>query len=525
MVFFMGAEIESLEGKGPIQWAERFAPNERDIPREECGVFGIYIPPEIAADDPGLAVRLTFDGIFQNQHRGEEAAGVGVADGYSVSHIFKQKGLISKVHSHFVSEADPADFHGNIGLGHARYSTTGSSTRNNAGPFTATSELGVIAVSHNGNLTNAKDLVHRLEEKHVVYKSSTDSEILSNSIAHSEGATWEEKIAVALSACEGSFSLGIMTRDALYAARDTMGNRPLFWAEYDENGTSIYAISSETPAFLHLNGYKVKQIHEVMPGTIMKFDATGVQALEFKNADKEAFCGLETAYLLRADGRIRNNTQVDMVRRELGARLAQQYPPPVDIDAVTYVPESSRPAAEGYATELTIQWGRPIHCLTSMMKGRYPSLAGAVRGFMTPTDAGRKAVASNYYPMEWIRGKKILVVDDSIIRGNTTAGVIRMLREAGVKEIHLRIPWPPVKGPCPLGVDINVKDRLLWVESKEDLETMRIALGVDSLAFLSPAAYQETVDHTVGSHLGLCMGCATGDYPVTVFQADKTALE
>jgi len=498
---------------------------EQGKPHEECGVFGIYLPPVMMAEDSNLVVTLTFNGIYPNQHRGEESAGVAIANGFSVSDVCKHLGLISSVYDRFKKEEDPAAFSGHIGLAHTRYSTTGSSTRNNAGPFTASSELGVIAVSHNGNLTNAKELAQRLSANGVIFRSTTDSEILADTIAYASGLTWVDKISEALSACEGSFSLGLMTNTALYAARDSLGNRPLFWAEFNEKGRSIYAISSETPAFRHLNGYELRQIQEVLPGTIMKFDGSGITVTKFRQSESQAFCGLEHAYLSRADGETRNGVQIDMIRRMLGATLARLYPPPQGIDMVTYIPESSRPAAEGFARELSTMWVRSVRCETSLMKGRYPTLNGKSRGFMSPDMVDRKSVASNYYPMDWVKGKSLVVIDDSIIRGNTTGGVIKIYREAGAKEIHLRIPWPPVNGFCPLGTDINKTDELIWVTSGENLEEMRKAIGVDSLAFLPPEIYQETIDKSVGEHFGLCMGCTTGKYPVTLFEADKTVFE
>jgi amidophosphoribosyltransferase len=488
-------------------------------------VFGIYLPPDMGLNKPHLVAELAFKGGFQNQHRGEESAGMVTADGYQLSDVCKHMGLISAVWKQFKAEEDLSHFSGHIVLFHNRYSTTGSSTRTNAGPFIGGSELGQIAVSHNGNLTNAEAIAKRLTNGGVVFKSSTDSEILANTIVHAIGTTWEAKISHALAECEGSFSLGLMTSSALYAARDNQGIRPLFWAEYQENGKSIYAVSSETPAFHHLNGFKLVQIQEVPPGTIIKFDNTGIVKYEFKKSENDAFCGLEITYLSRADGETRNRVQIDAHRRALGARLAQLHPPPEDIFAVTYIPESSRPAAEGFAVELSSMWGKSIPCLTSMIKGRYPSLDGKSRGFISPTSADRKSVAENYYPMDWVRGKKILVVDDSLIRGSTTSGVIAMLKAAGAAEIHLRIPWPPVIGFCPLGTDINQTDKLIWVTSGENLEKMRDSIGVASLAFLSPMEYQLVVDRTIGEHFGLCMGCTTGVYPVTLFQADKTVFE
>jgi amidophosphoribosyltransferase len=499
---------------------------EDDRPHEECGVFGIYLPTEVASVKANLVVDLAFNGIFQNQHRGEESAGFATANGYEVSPIFKNLGLVAKVRCDYLNDADHSQYNGHIAVAHTRYSTTGSSTRNNAGPFGANSEKGTIVASHNGNLTNAGELKQFLLADDVVFKSTTDSEIIADMIAHTDGKEWEDKISDALSKFEGSFSLVLMTKSALYAARDNIGNRPLFWAEFDdENSKKIYAVSSETPAFFHLNGYKLIGIHEMTPGTVIKFNKSGVSEREFKKQEEDAFCGLEITYLSRADGKTRNEKQIDTVRRALGAKLALLYPPPENITDVTYIPESSRPAAEGFAEALSLLWNRSIPCKTSLIKGRYPNMDGKVRGFISPTDNYRKSVASNYYPMDWVYGKDLVVIDDSLIRGKTTGGVIETYYNAGAKKIHLRIPWPTVGGYCPLGTDINANDKLIYETSGRDIETMRKIINVTTLAFLTPKEYQQTVDEVIGEHFGLCMGCTDGKYPVTIFQADKAIFE
>ncbi len=500
---------------------------ERDFkPREECGIFGIFLP-DISTS---TVEDLTFEGLLTNQHRGEESAGITIADGSRISKPFTMMGLVRDVYNAY--KHLPYRPEGHIALAHTRYSTTGSSRIENAAPFLAVSEsLGEIAVAHNGNLTNAQELRTYLLSKGVVLKGATDSEVLAYFIAGSEGETWEDKICCALRKCQGSFSLAMISKDTLFAARDPMGIRPLFISGFEYGGKMGFAVSSETPAFTMFDRFHF--IDEVKPGELVTLRSSGKESRRYSEEKNEAFCGLEIAYLLRADGRLRGGVEVDNIRRNLGRILARLHPPPADIDYVTYIPESAKSTAEGFAEGLSDLFERPVFSRTSMIKGRYGTLAGAVRGFINPDNHVRGAIANrNYFPFDWIKGAKIALIDDSIIRGNTTAGVIALLRkkvgfmkEGGAKEIHMRVPWPPVIGFCPLGTDINEKDFLIYRELGGNLEKVRVALGVDSLEFLTPEEFQNGVDSTIDEHLGLCMGCTTGDYPVTVFQANKNIFE
>lgn len=486
--------------------------------REECGVFGIWLPQ--ARNHREIAY-LIFEGLQQNQHRGEESVGIAVGNGRTVLPPFTCMGLVKDGYSAYQNQERRLE--GYVGVGHNRYSTTGSSRLENAGPFRVELDRLELALSHNGNLTNAPQLKEQLTAAGIKLASTTDSEILACFIAIANGQTIEEKIIKALQQCQGSFSLAICTRDTLYAARDPLGNRPLHFGSFSYNGETAFAVSSETPA---LEMLKVDSIAQVEPGELIRFNHQGINKWRFiNNGAEEAFCGLEIAYLLRPDGRL-HNIQLDAIRRALGARLAKEHPPPANIDYVTYIPESAKQAAEGYAEGLSNLWGRPVFPRTSMIKGRYGLLKGGIRGFISPHDKTREEVGrNNYFPFDWLKGARVVVVDDSIIRGTTTYGVIQALRKAGAMEIHLRIPWPPVLGPCPLGTDIGEKDRLVYRELDCNIDKVREHLRVDSLVYLSPDQFQETVNQAIGKNVGLCLGCVTGNYPVTVYQADKTIFE
>ncbi|MBI4129853.1 hypothetical protein HY468_00905 [Candidatus Roizmanbacteria bacterium] len=268
------------------------------------------------------------------------------------------------------------------------------------------------------------------------------------------------------------------------------------------------------------------------PGEIVRCNEDGVERWQWTDETTEGFCGLEITYLMRADGYLYNKVQVDTVRRALGSRLAELYPAE-DVDYVTYIPESSKSSAEGYAEGLSRVLGRTVFPRTSMIKGRYGTLNGSVRGFLNPNNGERNHIGtSNYFPLDWMVGSKVAMVDDSIIRGNTTGGVINIvrnrvgiLRNNGADQVHLRIPWPPVSHSCPLGTDIQETDWLIYRELGRDTDAVAKHLGVDSLAFLTPDQFQGTVDDTVGEHKKLCMGCVTGTYPLSLIGYTVSKLE
>jgi len=504
-----------------------------DIPKEACGVFGIYFPhPDIYSN----IVKTTLDGALANQHRGEESAGIVVSNGQRLSPVLKRMGLVRNLYEGFLQSEqdekfDSSLFFGFIAIAHNRYSTTGSSNINNAAPFLFESELGQFAVAHNGNVTNSKELKRQLTSSGYTFSSTTDSEIIGALITSSKGNTWDKKIIHALRKFEGSFSLVICTKDCLYGIRDRYGNRPLSYAQFRQDGITGFAISSESVAFDNL-GFEYKR--EILPGEIVKIENLQLKSLRFVSAPEvmPAFCGLEIAYLMRPDSRIKS-VQLDTIRRFLGDKLAVLQPPPEKVDYVTYIPESARSSAEGYAASLSRVLGRPVFCLTTMIKNRYGTVDGAIRGFINPDNETRQRVGlENYHPLDLLIGKKVVLVDDSIIRGNTTAGVVRNirchvgdLRNAGTAEVHLRIIFPPVIDFCPLGTDINQTDHLIAKELENDILKIAEKLGVDSLGYLTPGQFQQGVNEALRCEFPLCLGCTTGCYPVRTFQADKEILE
>lgn len=492
---------------------DRLLNREIGKPREECGVFGLYLDPNLAHN--GI-VEMALGCALNNQHRGEESCGVCVSDGYSLWPPIKRMGLIKDLYADYKKEKkEHGGLYGQIVIVHNRYSTTGSSNIENAAPFRFDTNLGVMAVAHNGNITNASYLKAELFKKGATFSSTTDSEVIGALISASSGGTWREKIEDALSKLEGSFSLIISTTDKLFAARDRHGIRPLSVGSFSAEDRKCFAVSSETAALTPL---QVEEMWDVEAGELLEIGNCGVEHGRFAPKHESSFCGLEIAYLMRPDSSLRE-TQMDTIRRFLGGKLAEIYPPTSGVDLVTYIPESSRPAAEGYAQKL----GLPT--VTSMIKGRYGTLNGSVRGFINPNEKERQGVVRNYHVFDVVKGKDIVLVDDSIIRGNTTRGVIKVLKEAGVGKIHLRIIFPPVAGYCPLGTDINEKDFLVAREFGGDISAIAKYIGVDSLGYLTPSQYLLAVSEVIRKDIGLCLGCVTGKYPVENFQTDKLIFE
>lgn len=496
-----------------------------DRPREECGIFGIYFKHPKFYDH---IVPATLSGLLTNQHRGEESAGIVVSDGKKLSLPFKRMGLIRELFQDYRQfEKKEERLSGYLSIAHTRYSTTGSSNLANAAPFLFSDpKLGQIAVAHNGNITNADNL--RKEIKNYKFSSSTDSEVIGTLIIYSKGATWDEKIVRALNKLQGSFSLLLLTKDTLYGVRDSIGNRPLSYADFEKDGTVGYALSSESPAFDNL---EIRYQREIKPGELIKFSKGKKKSIKFTKEVAQAFCGLEIAYLMRADSRL-EKIQLDTIRRHLGAKLAKTHPIPKKIDYITYIPESAKSSAEGFAEEVSRQTEHLIPIRTSMIKGRYGTIYGVIRGFISPDKSLRSQVAhGNYYPFDWLIGKRVVLVDDSIIRGTTTGGVISILRYKvgflrtnGAKEVHLRIIFPPIIGSCPLGTDINDQDKLI---AKELSNVSEIAdyLKVESLEYLTPKEFSQEVNSCLGKEFGLCLGCTTKNYPVASFNADKKIFE
>jgi amidophosphoribosyltransferase len=458
---------------------------ESDHPREACGVFGIFSPGDDVA-------RFTFYGLYALQHRGQESAGIATSDGERFE-LRTGMGLVSQV----FDEEDLAILKGHIAIGHTRYSTSGGSLACNAQPIvvkdTITGEP--IALAHNGNLTNADVLRDDLLAQGVEFESTADSEIIAHLLARAPGITWQERFHNLMRRLEGAYSLVIMTRKQLFAVRDPMGVRPLCIGKIGAHG---HVAASETCALEHLG---LTMEREIEPGEVVKIDHTGaVSAFPMAVAhQKRALCTFEYTYFARPDS-ILGGQLIYRTREEMGAQLAREHP--VDADIVIGVPDSSIPAAIGYARESAIPYRE------GLVKNRYVG-----RTFIQPDQRIREAGVSLKFNAlsEVLRGKRIVVVDDSIVRGTTTPHVVGLLRRAGAREVHMRISTPPIMWPCFLGVDMATKSEL--IAANNSIEEIGEFVGADSLGYLSLEGLNRS---TRQPEQDLCNACFTGVYPLNV---------
>lgn len=450
-----------------------------DTPQEECGVFGIYAPGEAVA-------RLTFFALYALQHRGQESAGIAVSDGKQAM-LYKGMGLVSQV----FNEENLRPLQGHIAIGHVRYSTAGASRPVSAQPFLLESALGPVAVAHNGNLVNHEELRQELFAKGVGLASSCDTETLTQMLAGGRGETWVERIRDMMGKAIGAYSLTILTRDTLFAVRDPWGFRPLSMGRI--NG-GYWAVASESCA---LQTIGATDIQEIAPGSIVMVNQDGMKVLEGLPPAKPSLCIFEYIYFARPDSIIMGRL-IHEVRQELGRELAREHP--VDADLVISVPDSATAAAIGYAQESGIPYGE------GLIKNRYIG-----RTFIEPNDRLRRAgVALKFNTMpDILEGKRIVVVDDSIVRGHTSGPIIALLRRAGAKEIHMRISSPPIKHPCFLGVDMATYDEL--IAHRLSVEEIREHIGADSLGYLSLEGMIKATGHPKDH---FCLSCFTGHYPL-----------
>ncbi len=461
-----------------------------DKPREECGIFGIYAPGEDVS-------QLTFFGLHALQHRGQEAAGIAVADGTQIR-LHKGVGLVSAVLTPQLLES----LKGRYAIGHTRYSTLGSSSLRNAQPFLVETIHGQLAVAHNGNLINAAELRHRLLEQGVGLSSTSDSEVLTMMLAGSPGASWEDRIVNAMPEWLGAYSLVILTPDGVYAVRDPWGFRPLSVGRMP-NGA--HAVASESGALLTLG---VEAIREVKPGEVVSLSNTALRVRQaIKPKPNLAYCTFEHIYFSRPDS-LWDNLNVHKVRQRLGAELAREAP--VSADAVIPVPETSRPAAIGYSRESNI----PYH--EGLVKNGYVG-----RTFIQPSDHLRQlGVALKFNTLsENLDGERVVMIDDSIVRGNTTGPLVKLVRDAGAREVHLRITCPPIAHPCYMGVDMGTHDAL--IAHRMTASEICDQVGADSLHFLSLKGMMRAI----GRRSGYCNACFTGLYPIELAQAESSKFE
>ncbi len=456
---------------------------------ESCGIFGVYARGVDVA-------RLTFFALFALQHRGQESAGIATTDGGKIN-LHTSMGLVAQA----FTEEKLSQLGGHIAIGHNRYSTTGSSFLSNAQPILVKNESLSIALGHNGNLINAKMLRDELSQTNHTFCSSTDSEVITQLILSSPEKDLVSKIRWAMRRLQGAYSLVVLTNNELVAVRDPMGVRPLCLGTIDGG----WAIASESCALDHIGASFVR---EVEPGEIVLINDNGLKSFKEKS-DRKALCIFEYIYFARPDSFI-NGKLLYPVRQAMGEILAKEHP--VDADLVMGVPDSATAAGIGYSHASGIPY------CEGLLKNRYVG-----RTFIQPDQRLRDlGVQLKFNPLsEIISGKRLVVIDDSIVRGTTTPRVISLLRKAGAREIHMRICAPPIRHPCFFGVDMASKWEL--IAAQKNIEQIKNAIGADSLGYLSV----EGLIKAVGLPRDMfCLACFTGDYPIPVqLEMDKLALE
>lgn len=460
-------------------------------PREECGVVGVWAPGDQVA-------RLAFLGLHALQHRGQESAGIAVSDGARLV-LHKRLGLVGGVFDpETIARLDGGeDGAGGVrpraAIGHTRYSTTGSNTLPNVQPVYARTERDELMLGHNGNLTNARWLRDELTEQGVEFVSASDTEVLAKLIAHAPGRTWAQRVEHAFHRATGAFTFTMLTADALVAARDPIGFRPLTLGRLPTGG---WAVASETAA---LDAMGARHVRDIEPGEVLTIGDAGVDSHRSPraSADRERLCVFEHVYLARPDSVIDGRLLYE-ARLEMGRALAREQP--TEADLVIAVPDSAVPAAIGYAE----QAGLPYR--EGLIKSRYVG-----RTFIQPAQSGREAaVQLKFNPLpELLAGKRVVVVDDSIVRGNTTRQIVKMLRDAGAREVHLRISAPPIRFGCNYGVDMSAREEM--VAHNRTVDEIAREIGADSLAYLSMEGVYEAVGTPASVH---CDACFTGNYPL-----------
>ena len=453
--------------------------DHRDGPRDECGVFGVYAPERDVA-------KLAYFALYALQHRGQESAGIAACEGGNITTV-RELGLVAQV----FDESSLRALTGSMALGHVRYSTTGSSAWENAQPVWR-SDRRQVALAHNGNLINAVQLHSELRDRGVSFRSTSDSEIIAAMLSTHEADTIEDAVADVVPRLQGAFSTVVMTEDSVVAFRDGAGLRPLSLGMLD--GCDRYCVASESCAF---DIIKARLLREVQPGEMVSLGERGIQTRQVVDSPRKAFCVFEHIYFARPDSILEGNrTQVS--RRKMGEILFREAP--VDADVVIAVPDSGNPAAAGYSKASGIPRD------DGLIKNRY-----VARTFIQPGQELRKhGLRMKFNPLrEVVEGKRLVVVDDSIVRGNTTRQIVGMLREAGAAEVHMRISAPPIRHPCHYGVDMSTKQEM--VAHDRTVEEIAAELNCDSLHYLSLEGVYEAIRGTRETH---CDACFSGDYPL-----------
>jgi amidophosphoribosyltransferase len=443
-----------------------------------CGIFGIHGHPQ--------AAEISHLGLYSLQHRGQESAGIVASAEDGSAQAIKRMGLVSEG----LSVADVDRMKGDVAIGHTRYSTAGSSTIENAQPVLARFRDGHIALAHNGNIINATEMRRELEDAGSIFSSTMDSEVLVHRIARSNSDTPEGKLADALQNVEGAYSLVVTIGDTLLAARDPRGWRPLVMGRL--NGSYVFA--SESCA---LDIVGAETVREVERGEIIAVDRDGVRSSKPLQSKESRRCVFEYVYFARPDSRVFGGS-VDRARRQLGRRLARECPAP-GADLVFSVPDSSNSAALGFAEESKLPFE------LALIRNHYVG-----RTFIQPTQAGRDAKVKVKYNAvhEVLNGKSVVMVDDSIVRGTTTRGLVAMVRAAGAREVHMRVSSAPITGPCYYGIDTPNREEL--IAANMTVDQIAAALEVDSLGYLSLDGMLESAPDGPD---GFCHACFSGDYP------------
>jgi amidophosphoribosyltransferase len=469
-------------GEAPAADA-RWGDPDADRPHDQCGVFGVFAPGR----DVDVA-RLTYFGIYALQHRGQESAGIAVSDGERIR-CHKNMGLVSQV----FEERDLARLRGGIAIGHTRYSTTGSSWLCNAQPIMVETPYGPLAVAHNGNIVNTRHLRRQLEEDGVSFESTNDSEVLARCLASMYRGDIVRAVRETMAEVQGAYSVAVLTRNELVGFRDPNGIRPLCVASLNGDG---YVISSETCA---LSAFDARLIREIQPGEVVLLDKEGLSEFDFPLPHRPAMCVFEFIYLARPDSQIYGKS-LHAARVRMGQELYHEHP--VAGAVVIGVPDTGIPAAIGFSQAAKLEYTE------GLIKNRYIG-----RTFINPEQRMRElGVRMKLSALrESIAGRRVVLVDDSIVRGTTTGQIVRLIREAGATQVHVRISSPPVKWPCFYGIDMAERREL--IAARRTVEQIREHIGADSLGYLSVRGLMRAIGMNRDR---FCHACFTGEYPIPV---------
>ena len=459
---------------------------DEDHFHDHCGVFGIFGNEE--------ATKMAYLGLHALQHRGQESAGVASTDGTDV-YVHKAMGHVQEI---FTPEVI-AHLPGAAAIGHTRYSTAGDTVLMNAQPVVIDCNKGKLALGHNGNLTNALELRRRLEHRGSIFQTTSDTEVIVHLIARSAARNLSGAIADALNQVEGAYSIVLLTRDELYAIRDPRGFRPLCLGRLD----GAWVVASETCAFDLIDA---EYVREVEPGEMVRITRCGVESIRFAPEKPHQYCVFEHVYFSRPDSLVFGRP-VNLSRERLGRLLAREHP--VEADLIAPVPDSGVPAAIGYAAES----GIPFRM--ALIRNHYIG-----RTFIEPSQAIRDfGVKLKLNPVRrMLEGQRVVLVDDSIVRGTTSRKIVRLVRDAGATEVHVRISCPPTVSPCYYGVDTPRREEL--IAANHSVEEIRRFLGADSLGYLPLESLREAVEDTERK---FCTACYTGNYPTDLVQLEVEA--